>query len=1183
MVRYLQLLLLALVLPVFIYAQEPRLILPVGHVNFLHYATFSPDGKKVLTASGDKTAKIWDASSGRLLLDLSHNGIVNYATMSPDGKKVITGSEDSIAKLWDADNGNLLRVLYHNGGINYVAFSPDGKKIVTVSNDSTIKTWDLEIGILLNNYNAGGVLGKASFSSDGSKIITTLMDTALIFDSNSGELLSKIIGASFFASFLPNSTKFISGSYGPVKIWDSNNLKITKSIGTGDEYIYQGALSLDGKKIVRWSDRDAEIRDVNSGELINIIRGIARFPSQIQSIEFSPDGEKIITSSSENCVAKIWEVKTGKLLKDICGHSKIITSAQFLPDNNKIITMPTNSYIQIWDITKGELIETTPNYISDSFFCTLSSVGEKFIIGSAHYIAKMYNIHTTKLLHKFRPAMSSSFSIDGKKMLTYDDKGGYIKVWNVNSGLLLTKIKIYLKWSAYNSSFSPDGKKIITTQTSSGNYINVWDASNGKLLRKIKIGFAHEIVETVRFSFDETKILTTSALDDSTKIWDSKTGKLLFTFHGKCLGISPVGNKIAAASFDGTIKIWDISTGKLLGELINHKSFINSVSFSSDATKIVTTSDDHNLKIWDANKYKLLYSLIVIDSTDYLVVDSLGHYDGTSYARNLINYVCGNEIIDLDQIKELSWEPGLVSKIMGINKEPITAKGVKEINICNQVPEVEDLGLEKDIYRFKITPHEGGIGEIQLFINNHLRINFQKQDLKKEGENFILEISKNDIEKFFIPGSENYISAKATVSNGKMVSKGPIIVESGKENAKPNPNMYLLSIGVSQYKGEKIRLNYAANDAINFSSALTDASSKLLETDGKKHVYTFNCTTSSTNPGYWPTKSSIQNILKTISDSSKAEDIVVIFYSGHGSVKQGDNNFYFLTSEATSFDDLISKSDEVAISSKELNKWLQIISADKVIMIIDACNSGQLVKELDKFVGGKKEVPADQQRALENLKDHSGTYILSACSSDKSAFETNLYSQGVLTYSLLSSIKLGEGLRDKKFIDVSKWFDVTSKTVEKISKEIGRRQDPQIYGNASIDVGMVDSVILDKIYLPKRGIVFNRSSIIKDGPLHKDNLEISVLVDKELKEVTSKGGEAPLLYIPDNTCTESYVISGNYSIDDNTVKLSIYLTKGLEDKIIYQFNEITKLNEKETIGKNVVKKIKDYLSKNKPE
>jgi len=655
----------------------------------------------------------------------------------------------------------------------------------------------------------------------------------------------------------------------------------------------------------------------------------------------------------------------------------------------------------------------------------------------------------------------------------------------------------------------------------------------------------------------------------------SNITKVIFSYDGKY---------IITANIDGAIKIINSQNGQVIHVENKKYKSINSIDVSLKDNLLLIAYLDKRISLIDLLSGKEYYEMIFINDDDYLVLDSLGHYDGTPAARKLLYYVCGKEIIDFDQIKELSWEPGLVSKIMGINKEPITAKGVKEIDICNQVPEVEDLGLEKDVYRFKIKPHEGGIGEIQLYINNHLRINFQKQDLKKEGDNFILEVNKENIEKYFIPGSENFISAKATVSSGKMISKGAIVVESGKKNTKPNPNMYLLSIGVSQYKGEKIRLNYSAKDAINFSSALTAASSKLLETDGKKHVYTFNCTTSSENPDYWPTKSSIQNILKYISDSSKAEDIVVIFYSGHGSVKQGDNNFYFLTSEATSFDDLISKPDEVAISSRELNKWLQKISADKVIMIIDACNSGQLVKELDKFVGGKKDVPADQQRALENLKDHSGTYILSACSSDKSAFETNLYSQGVLTYSLLSSIKLGEGLRDKKFIDVSKWFDVTSKTVEKISKEIGRRQDPQIYGNASIDVGMVDSVILDKIHLPKRGIVFNRSSIIKDGPLHKDNLEISVLVDKELKEVTSKGGEAPLLYIPDNTSTESYVISGNYSIVGvDLINLSIYLTKGLEDKIIYQFNESAKWNDKEKIGMNVVKKIKDYLSKNKSE
>ena len=77
-----------------------------GHTNSVSYAQFSPDGKKIVTASWDSTAKVWDASSGNLLLTLSgHYGKVLFAKYSPDGKKIVTVSRDNSAIIWDAVTG----------------------------------------------------------------------------------------------------------------------------------------------------------------------------------------------------------------------------------------------------------------------------------------------------------------------------------------------------------------------------------------------------------------------------------------------------------------------------------------------------------------------------------------------------------------------------------------------------------------------------------------------------------------------------------------------------------------------------------------------------------------------------------------------------------------------------------------------------------------------------------------------------------------------------------------------------------------------------------------------------------------------------------------------------------------------------------------------------------------------
>ena len=86
-----------------------------------------------MTASWDKTAKLWDAASGKLIASFEHQGIVNRAEFSPDGARILTASRDSTAKLWDAASGKLIASFAHQGEVDSAEFSPDGARILTAS------------------------------------------------------------------------------------------------------------------------------------------------------------------------------------------------------------------------------------------------------------------------------------------------------------------------------------------------------------------------------------------------------------------------------------------------------------------------------------------------------------------------------------------------------------------------------------------------------------------------------------------------------------------------------------------------------------------------------------------------------------------------------------------------------------------------------------------------------------------------------------------------------------------------------------------------------------------------------------------------------------------------------------------------------------------------------------------
>jgi WD40 repeat protein len=122
-----------------------------GHTDLIRSATFSLDGKKIVTVSWDKTARIWDAESGKQLLKRQITGLGAKsqlsAALSPDGRKMVAASEvlGSTVRIFDAESGKELHTLEgHTGGIYHVATSSDGKQFITASDDGTLRFWDWE-------------------------------------------------------------------------------------------------------------------------------------------------------------------------------------------------------------------------------------------------------------------------------------------------------------------------------------------------------------------------------------------------------------------------------------------------------------------------------------------------------------------------------------------------------------------------------------------------------------------------------------------------------------------------------------------------------------------------------------------------------------------------------------------------------------------------------------------------------------------------------------------------------------------------------------------------------------------------------------------------------------------------------------------------------------------------------
>jgi WD40 repeat protein len=162
------------------------------HAETVVSASFSPDGERVVTASEDQTARIWDGRTGQALGEtLRHAGTVVSASFSPDCGRVVTASEDQTARIWDARTGQALgEALRHAGTVVSAGFSPDGERVVTASEDQTARIWDARTGQALGEaLRHEGRLHSASFSPDGQRVVTASEDkTARVWDVRSLEL-----------------------------------------------------------------------------------------------------------------------------------------------------------------------------------------------------------------------------------------------------------------------------------------------------------------------------------------------------------------------------------------------------------------------------------------------------------------------------------------------------------------------------------------------------------------------------------------------------------------------------------------------------------------------------------------------------------------------------------------------------------------------------------------------------------------------------------------------------------------------------------------------------------------------------------------------------------------------------------------------------------------------------------
>jgi hypothetical protein len=561
--------------------------------------------------------------------------------------------------------------------------------------------------------------------------------------------------------------------------------------------------------------------------------------------------------------------------------------------------------------------------------------------------------------------------------------------------------------------------------------------------------------------------------------------------------------------------------------------------------------DNYRYEITTTDNSKFEY--LQLNNDDWLVYDADFHFDGTENARKLLYFTCGTEVIALDQLKDQLWVPNLAERIAA--GDSIGSKSIDQLNICGLTPEITEINNPDSNYLFLINPRRGGLGKIDLLVNGIHVNRYEQSHLSKQPIGFELKISREELSQYFVSDRANSITLKAYTSDDAIFARGFKIEEpQASERSIAPPNLYALMIGVSDYKGDELDLTYAAKDAKDLSTVLTVSARKLLNYDGQEHVFVYDLTTSE-GKYRLPEKEAIRKLLKEIGSKTKPNDMLLLFFAGHG-VMAGDGNrqFYFLTADASPSTATVNPS-AVGISMLELMEWVKLknIKAQKRILILDACNSGQAIKDFVKlggdeqgYMAARSDERGQQIKAIDKLNEQTGFFILSASASSQSAYEIGRYSQGLLTYSLLRAIKLQPDILEQgKYLDVSRWFGAAEKTVSEISKNYGLRQEPQRVSSNNFNLGVVDEEVLQKIILPKEKPLFGPVNLQNaDEAISSDDLELGKLLHYELTDISSRGAEGSILFDEKLKSEEVWTLSGRYELQNKKIVVRINIKQG---------------------------------------
>lgn len=292
-----------------------------GHRDRVQALAFLPDGSRLVSASGDKTLRLWDWTTGELLREfVGHESRVNAAAVSADGRWLVSGSSDRTVRAWDLTDGRLRHVFEHHiDWVGAVAIAPDGRTAISGGDDGKIAWWDLETGKLLHAIKGHDRQASClAISRDGRWLASGGGDaTVRLWNLPARALeatLAHHVGRVTAVAFVPDGSALASGG--------------------------------DDKTIKLWEFRDGHLRSDRPA------RAFLDHSDAVFALAVHPDGQRL-ASGSEDCTVKLWHLATGRALSTLKQHTWWVNAVAFSPDGRVLASGSGDRAIAIWQAARS--------------------------------------------------------------------------------------------------------------------------------------------------------------------------------------------------------------------------------------------------------------------------------------------------------------------------------------------------------------------------------------------------------------------------------------------------------------------------------------------------------------------------------------------------------------------------------------------------------------------------------------------------------------------------------------------------------------------------------------------------------------------------------------------------------------------------------------------------------------